>query len=181
MASANRKKERQKRDLFVVDTDKRKIWFINEDLVRVIHSNRAQGIITFENITKDRRESMHYVDFRKKRKRAFTMTESAKMLNIHRKRLPNLIKEGKLPPPIGALPNGERRWQHRAYYSEDTLIETRRMLAMIHWGKKRKDGLVTNNRTPSEQELTYMMGSGTMLYAKSSSGEFVPVYSETIN
>jgi hypothetical protein len=47
-------------------------------------------------------------------------------------------------------------------------------------GKPRADGLVTNNKTPTEQELRYAMGDGMLFYVKDESGRFIPVFSESI-
>ena len=42
-----------------------KVWFINGDLVKVYHSSRSTGIVTFYNITKDRLETCLLSDFKK--------------------------------------------------------------------------------------------------------------------
>jgi hypothetical protein len=180
MAARNRKSESQERNLFVIKTPRRRVWFLNGDLIRVKHVSRAAGLVTFENLTKDRLESITLIEFRKKRKRAFTTKETAKLLNFHPKSLPRLVKNGMIDPPVGVLPNGERKYHYMSWYCEDSIREARRVMAQIHHGAARKDGLVTNNKIPTEQELTYMMGGGTILYAKNSDGEFVPVYSETL-
>jgi hypothetical protein len=59
-------------------------------------------------------------------------------------------------------------------------MEARRAMSMIHQGQPRKDGLITNNKTPTEQELRYAMGDGMILYTKDDSGRFIPVFTETI-
>lgn len=180
MANAKRKRKIDRDDLPLIDTSKRRVWFLNGDLVSIRHSSRAAGIITFYNKTQDRMESMDYQSFRKKRKAAYTVSETSKMINYASKAIYDAMKIGRIPYPIGELPGGERRFHYNSYYSEDTVREIRDTLASIHQGRPRKDGLITNNRTPTEQELTYMMGLGTLLYARSSNGEFVPIYSETI-
>lgn len=53
-------------------------------------------------------------------------------------------------------------------------------MAQTHHGKARKDGLVTNNKVPTEQELRYAMGDGMMMYIKNEQGQFIPVFSETL-
>ena len=157
-----------------------KIWFLNGDLVRLYHSSRSTGMVTVYNITKDRLETCLRSDFRRNRQRAYTVAETAKLVNRHRKYIPDLIKRGMIPPPIGSSFDGKRGWQVRAYYSEDHVKEIRAILATIHIGQPRKDGLITNNMTPTSQELTRRMGDGILTYTKTEDGRFIPVWAENI-
>jgi hypothetical protein len=156
------------------------IWFLNGDLVRLYHSSRSTGLVSVFNINKNRLETCLRSEFRKKRERAYTVAETAKLINRHRKYIPNLIKNGIIPPPTGAKVNGERGFRIRSYYSESQVKEIRDILASIHIGQPRKDGLITNNMTPTSQELTRRMGDGILTYTKTEDGRFIPVWSENI-
>ena len=158
----------------------KKIWFLNGDLVRLHHSSRSTGMVSVYNITKDRLETCLRSDFRKNRERAYTVAETAKLINRHRKYMPKLMKTGMIPKPIGARLNGQRGWQIRSYYSESTVRDIRAILATIHIGQPRKDGLITNNMTPTSQELTRRMGDGILTYTKTEDGRFIPVWAENI-
>lgn len=164
----------------VIQKPRRKTWFLDGDLVRITHSSRAQGIVTLWNCTKAIQMTMTMVEFRKKRRRAFTVMEAAKLLNYHRKSIPRLVKRGFLPKPIGELPGGETAFHYLSYYSEDHIWEARNLMAQTHMGRERKDGLITNNKTPTEQELRYAMGDGMIYYVKDENGKFIPVFSETL-
>jgi hypothetical protein len=157
-----------------------KVWFLNGDLVRLYHSSRSTGMVTVYNINKDRIETCLRSDFRKNRQRAYTIAETAILINRHRKYIPSLIKRGVIPPPVGSQVDGKRGWQVRAYYSEDHVRDIRAILASIHIGQPRKDGLITNNMTPTNQELTRRMGDGILTYTKTEDGRFIPVWSESI-
>lgn len=157
-----------------------RVWFLNGDLVRIHHRSRSTGMITFYNITKDRLETCLLSDFKKNKERAYSVAETAVLVNRHRKYIPTLIKQGKIPPPVGAQLNGERHWQVRAYYSESHVREIRAILASIHIGQPRKDKLITNNMTPTSQELTRRMGDGILTYTKTEDGRYIPVWSESI-
>ena len=143
-------------------TGNKKIWFLNGDLVRIYHSSRSTGMVSVYNITKDRIETCFRSDFRKNRERAYTVAETARLVNRHRKYIPLLIKRGVIPPPMGSQLDGVRDWQVRAYYSESQLKEIRDILASIHIGRPRKDNLITNNMTPTSQELTRRTGDGIL-------------------
>ena len=158
----------------------KKIWFLNGDLVRLHHSSRSTGMVSFYNITKNRLETCLRVDFRKNRERAYTVSETAVLVNRHRKYMPSLIKRGIIPPPIGAEFEGKRGFRIRSYYSESQVKEIRDILASIHIGQPRKDKLITNNMTPTSQELTRRMGDGILTYTRTEDGRYIPVWSESI-
>jgi len=181
MASRKGKIESQEYNNEPVIPGNKTIWFLNGDLVRLHHSSRSTGLVTVYNITKDRLETCLRSDFKKHRERAYTVADTARLVNRHRKYFPRLIKRGVIPPPIGAQPGGGRNWQIRAYYSESQVREIRDILASIHIGQPRKDGLVTNNMTPTSQELTRKMGDGILVYTKTEDGRFIPVWEESIN
>jgi hypothetical protein len=157
-----------------------KIWFLNGNLVRTYHLNRSNGIMSVYNITKDQIESCLISDFKKNRERAYTVGQTAQLLNRHKKYLPQLVKAGKFPPAMGAQKGGATAWQVRSYYSESQVREFRDILASYHHGKPRKDGLITNDVTPTKQELTRRMGDGILTYTRTEDGRFIPVWSESI-
>lgn len=158
----------------------KKIWFLNNDLVRLYHLNRASGIVSVYNINKDRIESCLLGDFKKNRERAYSVMQTSVLLNRHRKHIPRLIKEGKIPLPTGQALNKERGWQIRSYYSESQVHEIRDTLATYSIGRPRRDGLINNNATPTRQELTRRMGDGILTYTRTEDGKFIPVWSESI-
>ena len=177
---AHGKNENETLNLPVIQRPRRKTWFLDGDLVRITHSNRAAGIVLLKNCTKDCDMSITMVESKRKRRRAYTVMETAALLNYHRKSIPRLVRNGFLPSPVGELPGGETAFHHLSYYSEDHIWEARNLMAQTHMGRARKDGLVTNNKTPTEQELRHAMGDGLIFYVKDENGRFIPVFSETL-
>jgi hypothetical protein len=158
----------------------KKVWFLNGDLVRIHHSNRSNGIMSLYNINKDRIESCLLSDFKRNRERAYTVGESAQLVNRHKKYMPSLMKRGVIPFPTGSQKGGATGWQVRSYYSESQIREIRDILASYHQGRPRKDKLITNDITPSPQELTRRMGDGILTYTRTEDGRFIPVWTESI-
>ena len=156
------------------------VWFLNGDLVRVHHFNRTNGIMSLYNITKDRLESCLINDFKKNREKAYTVGQTADLVNRHKKYLPRLMKKGIIPFPMGSQKGGARGWQVRSYYSESQVYEIRDILATYHIGRPRKDKLITNDITPSKAELTRRMGDGILTYTRTEDGRFIPIWSESI-
>jgi hypothetical protein len=156
------------------------IWFLNGDLVRKYHYNKSNGIMSVYNITKDRIESCLISDFKKNRERAYTVKQTAELVNRHPKYMPSLMKRGVIPYPIGAQKDGVRAWQVRSYYSESQVKEIRDILATQNIGRPRRDGLINNDITPTVQELTRRMGEGILTYTRTEDGRFIPIWSESI-
>jgi hypothetical protein len=158
----------------------KKVWFLNGDLVRVHHLNKSNGIMSVYNIIKDQIESCLISDFKKNRERAFTVGETATLVNRHKKYMPNLMKRGVIPFPTGSQKGGATGWQVRSYYSESQVREIRDILASYHQGRPRADKLITNDITPSRQELTRRMGDGILTYTRTEDGRFIPIWGESI-
>jgi len=157
-----------------------RVWFLNNDLVRVHHFSRSQGLVSLYNINKDRLESCLLSDFKKNREKAYSVLETSKLVNRHRKYMPRLVSNGVIPKARGSQKGGGTGWQVRSYYSESQVKEIRATLASIHIGQPRRDGRVTNNSVPNSQELTRRMGTGMLVYTKTDDGRFIAVWSETI-
>jgi hypothetical protein len=158
----------------------KKVWFLNGSLVRIHHLNKSNGIMSVYNITKDQIESCLISDFKKNRERAYTVGETAQLVNRHKKYLPNLMKRGIIPHPTGSQKGGATGWQVRSYYSESQVRDIRDILASYHMGRPRKDKLITNDITPSSQELTRRMGDGILTYTSTDDGRIIPVWAESI-
>jgi hypothetical protein len=158
----------------------KKVWFLNGDLVRIHHLNKSNGIMSVYNIVKDRIESCLISDFKKNRERAYTVGQTAELVNRHKKYMPSLMKREIIPRPTGSQKGGDTGWQVRSYYSESQVVEIRDVLATYHMGRPRKDKLITNDITPSRQELTRRMGDGILTYTRTEDGRFVPIWGESI-
>jgi len=158
----------------------KKVWFLNSDLIRVHHLNKSNGIMSVYNIVKDRIESCLISDFKKNRQRAYTVGQTAQLVNRHKKYMPSLMKRGIIPFPTGSQKGGETGWQVRSYYSESQVKEIRDILATYHMGRPRNDKLITNDITPSRQDLTRRMGDGILTYTKTEDGRFIPIWNESI-
>jgi hypothetical protein len=158
----------------------KKVWFLNGDLVRIYHLNKSNGIMSVYNIVKDKIESCLINDFKKNRERAYTVGETAILVNRHKKYMPNLMNRGVIPFPTGSQKGGATAWQVRSYYSESQVREIRDILASYHQGRPRQDKLITNDITPTSQELTRRMGDGILTYTRTEDGRFIPIWGESI-
>jgi hypothetical protein len=156
----------------------KKIFFINKELVKVFHINKSSNIVNFYNVTQGKEQSMLYSDFKKHRKRAYTIANTARLLNRSRVQFQRIIANGLIPAPIGDSIGGERGFQINAYYSEDHVFEIREIMTTVHGGRPRKDGKITPRNVLTEQDLRSRMGDAIMLYTKTSDGRFIPTWQE---
>lgn len=155
------------------------IFFINKELVRYVTSNRGQNIVYLFNITQNKNQTMLLSDFKKHRKRAYTVVNAARLLNRGPAQIYRYINDGLIPPPTGSKPGGERSFTRLSYYSEDDIFNIREAMSRIPRGRPRKDGKIVNNSVLTEQELRAKMGDALLLYTRTKDGEFIPVWSET--
>ena len=174
---ASSKRDKQDDDLQREIKPCQRLFFLNEDLVRVINTNRGFNIVNLFNLTKDKEQSMLLSDFKKYRKRAYTVASTAKLLNRGPAQMYRYMNEGLIKHPTGSLPGGERMFTQLSFYSEDDIFEIREAMSKIHRGRPRKDGKISNS-VLTEQELRAKMGDALMLYTRTKDGEFVPVWSE---
>lgn len=155
-----------------------KIFFLENDLVKVVASNRGANIVYLYNITKGVEQTMLRSDFRKHRKRAYVVKDAARLLNIHAQRLHRYMWAGLIDPPVGATLGGKREFHIKSYYSEDYIFKIREVMTTIPRGRPRKDGKAVNNSVLTEQELRAKMGDALILYTRTKDGRFVPVWAE---
>jgi len=155
------------------------IFFLNNEPVKLIHSNRANNICYVHNYIHNKEQTMLLSDFKKHRKRAYTVANTLRIFKRSRAHLERLIKDGVIPKPIGAIEGGVRTFTIKSYYSEDHLFIIRDAMANIHMGRPRRDGKITTRKDViSEKDLRSLIGSDIMLYTKTEDGRFIPVWQE---
>lgn len=155
----------------------KKLFFVNGELVRLINTNRGFNIVNLFNIIHQKEQTMLLSDFKKHRKRAYTVIDAARLLNRGPAQIYRYIDDGLIPPPVGIMAGGVRMFTKKSYYSEDHIFEIREAMSKIHRGRPRKDGKISNS-VLTEQELRAKMGDALMLYTRTKDGEFIPVWSE---
>lgn len=156
----------------------KKYFFLDGKLVKKISQNRGANIVYLYNLTDVKNQTMLLSDFKKHSKRAYSVKNSAKILNRSHMQLHRYAATGLIDPPMGALPNGERAWQRLSFYSEDDIFKIREAMTTISRGRTRKDGTIVNNTVLTEQEVRARMGDALMLYTQTKDGRFVPVWAE---
>lgn len=159
----------------------RKVWFFGDDLIMVLHENKAAKTVTIKNLTQDKIFTMVRKDFLSYRKKAYNITEAAKLLGYNPSYLSTRAKEkGVWPRPVGRLPGGKQKHKGPAYYHAGHIETIRRMQALTHKGFPRKDGGVTNNRAITEEELSMKMNTNVFTYVETIDGRLIPIFDRDV-
>jgi hypothetical protein len=153
------------------------LFFLDEHIVRYISKNKGMNIVYLFDTFDQKEKTMLWSDFKKHRRRAYTLIDTARLLDRGPAQIYRYIDDGLIPPPVGAQPGGKRMFTKKSYYSEDHIFQIREVMSTIHRGRPRNDGKICNN-VLTEQELRARMGDALMLYTRTKDGEFIPVWSE---
>ena len=154
----------------------KKVWFFNGDLVSIHHKNRAAGIITLYNWIRDSHISVSYKDSRRFRRKAYSIVETAELLNRNPNYFGRKIREGIFPKPMARAVNGIQTSTYPSYYTEEQVFKIRDIMSVIHRGHPRNDGLVTNNTTPTEDQLRAKINNSLLVYVRDEDGNFIPTF-----
>jgi len=150
-----------------------KRFFLNGNLHRVIHQNRAKNVLSAFDFVESRVKTYPFSEVELNKVGAFKISDAARFLGRHRETIRIYIQDLEMDLQreydiSSGLP-GIR------FMTEHQLMELRNYAANIHIGRPRDDGRVTNVKTPSREELKSMIQSNRMLYVKEDN-DFVPVW-----
>ena len=167
----------QKRD----GTHKGKRWnyfYLNGELHKTIETKRADNMLIAWNYKHNKRVSYILSDAYKYRKRAYSASQVAKMINRHVDTLKRHMRSGEVRKPQAAYALNGDGDRFRYLFSEDDIREIHDFFRTVHRGRPRQDGLVTSSDLPSRPELEALMRNEKILYTKSDDGQFVPVWKQ---
>lgn len=152
-------------------------FYLDGKLHKIIHINRPADIVTTYSYADHDYRQYPWVWLKKNYKNAYGIQDVANMVQRHRRWIQRKMLDGDIRKPQKAysLKNPSR---FTYYFSEDDIIEIQDYFAHVHWGFKRKDGLITPGPTPSKSDLRVMMNDGGLLYVKTQDGTFRPVWRE---
>jgi len=156
-------------------------FFLDGKLYKLLREHRASDILVTQDM--ETKRVVHFIlsDAKRKMKNAYDTIEVARMLNRTRSVVQTHMLKGAINPPVRihergmnlyGKPFGTMKW------SEDDIIALHEHLLTVGSGRPRKDGILyPATRLPSRRELIAMLRNAPMFYMKTSSGEFIPVWS----
>lgn len=150
-------------------------FFYRGDLHKKIHINRVNDIVVAWNYPRAKAERYIYSDVRRNGGQAFTTKQVGQMVNRSRTTIKNAINDGMVPCPQRTYGLDAERNGYAYYWSEKDIMVLHDYLKSIHFGRPRKDGLVTPRQMPTASELRAMIRQGTVFYVKQGD-EFIPTW-----
>lgn len=152
-----------------------KYFFYHGDLCKRINLNKGSDLVTCWNFPKHKVEKYVYSDVLRNGERAWTTSEVGKMVNRQRWAIARAYEEGHINKPQHkyAMPSEE----FIGYmWSEKDILDLHEYFSNVHYGRPRKDGLITPKAMPSRRELRAMLHNGTVTYVKDENDNFVPTW-----
>jgi len=153
-------------------------FFLNGELHKKLHVNRSSDMMTAWNYNQSKRVGYSWSDAKKNLQHAYTINETADLLNRHRNRILEYIDEGHVKKPQMSYTLDEKRKPVKYFLSEDDVMDVRDFLSKLHRGRPRKDGLVTSKDVPTKQELRAKIKNETILYQQTEDGNYIPVWKQ---
>lgn len=156
-----------------------KYFYYEGTLYEKIQINRPANLVYAKNVQTGEMFSLTYTDYRRKRSKAFSTKEAARILNRDPGRLYTYINLKRIEPPQRTSPDMSFNKTGAYYWSEDDILNLHEYLITVGAARITQHGLVVPPRNlPSRAEVKALMGRGTVLYVKTESGEFVPTWKE---
>jgi hypothetical protein len=151
-------------------------FYYRGDLHKKYHINRGKDVVTAWNYPKGKMERYVYSDVRRNGEKAFTTKQVCAMVQRGRTVVEMAIVNGMIPAPQQTYGVDENRNKFAYYWSEKDVMALHEYLQSVHYGRPRKDGLITPKAMPSVAELRAMMRQGVILGVQGENGEFIPTW-----
>jgi hypothetical protein len=159
----------------------RKKWsyfYLDGDLNKTLETRRSDNLLVAWNYTQGKRVAYVLNDVYRRRQRAFTTGQVAKMMGRHLDTIKRNLREGNIRYPQAARSLDGKDKVVRYLFSEEDVREIHDYFKTVHIGRPRKDGGVTTADLLSRAELEALMRNEKVLYTKSEDGTFVPVWKQ---
>lgn len=149
-------------------------FYLNGLLHKSLHISRGADTITAWCYPEHRRIAYTYSDVLKRKENAFTTAEVCKMVQRRRGTVENAILEGHIEEPQSTygLSSGIK---FKYMWAEKDIMALHAYLSTVHFGRPRKDGLITPMRLPTARELRAMVRHNEIMYVKRD-GKFIPTF-----
>jgi hypothetical protein len=98
------------------------------------------------------------------------------MMNRKPLALERAMARGDVEPPQFTYSLTESRRKMKYMWSEKDIMKVHEYFSSVHYGRPRKDGMITPYKMPTKREVRAMIHQETVLYVMNKDGEFVPTW-----
>jgi len=157
MVRAIRKNKRKKFSYF----------FLNDKIHKVLSSSWAKDELIAWCYPDKKRVMYSYSQVIKSMENAYSTKQVAQILNKHKVTIEDYILDGKIryPQKVYPIGNDESTW-YKFMYSESDIVDIHQFILEAGYSKD----------MPSKSELRALLKHNTILYTKTTEGNFVPVW-----
>ena len=142
-------------------------FFLNDKLHKVLNSSRSKDELVAWCYPDKKRVLYSYSQVNKYMENAYSTRQVSVLLNKHKVTIEDYILEGKIKYPQKVYPigNEESTW-YKFMYSESDIVDIHQFILEAGYSKD----------MPSKNELRALLKHNTILYTKTTEGNFVPVW-----
>ena len=151
-------------------------FYLNGQLHKKLQINRAKDTIVTWCYPLGKRVAYTYSDVRRKKEPAFTTKEVAAMMNRKPLTIDRAIERGDIEPPQFVYPFHNPEWIVGYRWSPEDVMKVHEYFSNVHFGRPRKDGMITSYRMPTAREVRAMIRQEAILYTQDENGEFIPTW-----
>lgn len=151
-------------------------FYLNGLLHKKLQINRGKDTIMTWCYPQEKRVAYTYSEVRKRKQPAFTTEEVAGMMNREPLAVYRALGRGDIDPPQHVYAMMDRDRIMKYMWSEDDVMRVHDYFSNVHYGRPRKDGMITSYKMPTKREVRAMINQETVLYVKNDDGEFVPTW-----
>lgn len=155
-----------------------KFFYLDGNLHQLLHVIRPSDLCVAWSYPERKRKGYVWSDVQKRMTNAYTISETAKLLNRAPIAIRKYLENGDIDYPQRRHKMDENYKPTVYMFSEDDVLKIHDYLLTVHWGRPRHDGLVRPKPMPTRAELKALMRHDTVMYVKSSDDEYVPLWKE---
>lgn len=151
-------------------------FYLNEMLHKKLQINRGRDVIVAWCYPLNKRVAYTYSDVRRRKGLAFSTKETAAMMNRRPLALDRAIARGDIETPQFVYTLTPEKKKIKYMFSEDDVMKVHEYFSNVHYGRPRKDGMITSYKMPTAREVRAMMNQETILYIQNENGGFDPTW-----
>lgn len=151
-------------------------FYLNGQLHKKLQINRPKDTITTWCYPLHKRVAYTYSEVRRKKEPAFTTRQAAALLNRTPRALEAVMAKGDVEPPQFMYPLQNQTKVEAYYWSPQDVYDLHEYFCNVHYGRPRKDGMITPYKMPTLRELRALINQETILYVENDDGQFVPTW-----
>ncbi len=142
-------------------------FFLNNKIHKVLSHSRSKDEMVAWCYPDKKRLLYSYSQVLKTMENAYTTKQVAQILNKHKVTIEDYILEGKIkfPQKVYPIGNPDSTW-YKFMYSESDIMDIHQFILESGYSKN----------MPSKNEMRALLKHNTILYTKTTEGNFVPVW-----